>query len=93
MDGSGRLLTFGLRRAAIALAKENNGLDDGLYHSPLQGCGIPDLGNAETAQAQLNRRIVHANGGGSGVGVVAHAGSVLKIYLKVDPNSKSIYIN
>ena len=49
-----------LRRAAIALAKESNGLDDGLYHSPLQGCGVPDLGNAETAQAQLNRRIRHS---------------------------------
>ena len=55
-DGWEWSTTFGLRRAAIALAKENNGLDDGLYHLPLQGCGVPDLSNAETAQAQLNRR-------------------------------------
>ena len=56
-DGWEWSTTFGLRRAAIALAKENNGLDDGLYHLPLQGCGVPDLSNAETAQAQLNRRV------------------------------------
>jgi hypothetical protein len=55
-DGWEWSTTFGLCRAAIALAKENNGLDDGLYHLPLQGCGVPDLSNAETAQAQLNRR-------------------------------------
>eukprot|EP01043_Picozoa_sp_COSAG02_P079643 COSAG02_NODE_18536_length_933_cov_5.962830_1_plen_150_part_00 len=57
-DGWEWSTTFGLRRAAIALAKENNGLDDGLYHLPLQGCGVPDLSNAETAQAQLNRRVM-----------------------------------
>ena len=34
--------------AAIALAKENDGLTDGLCHSLLKGCGVPNPGAAET---------------------------------------------
>jgi hypothetical protein len=72
-DGWEWSTTFGLCRVAIALAKENNGLDDGLYHLPLQGCGVPYLSNAETATASSPSR---SQGGASGCSTLVHTSAV-----------------